>query len=369
MSGKAGLRLVMTADAVGGIWQYATDLAAELCRAGHEVTIALLGPGPSAEQRSQAQGIDGLRLVATGEPLDWLSAGPEPVEHAARTIAALADAHRADLVHCNQPALAGAAAFSVPLVAVAHGCIATWREAAGRAPLDHVFGWHRDLMIRGLCAADAVVTPSAAFGATIQRVYGLPAQPLVVHNGRRAPDRSRGKVPMLDAVLTVGRLWDEVKGAALLDQVAGIIDLPLLAAGTLTGPRGETTSLKHMNSIGKVDDAQLHDLLAQRPIFVSAARFEPFGLAVLEAAMAGCALVLSDIATFRELWDGAAVFVDPADAQGFAAAIAALAADPARRQAMGEAAAAKAARYTPGASATKMERIYQSLLDKRRVAA
>ena len=39
------------------------------------------------------------------------------------------------------------------------------------------------------------------------------------------------------------------------------------------------------------------------------ALYEPFGLAVLEAAQAGCALVLSDIPTFRELWDGAALFV------------------------------------------------------------
>ena len=50
-------------------------------------------------------------------------------------------------------------------------------------------------------------------------------------------------------------------------------------------------------------------ILAQRPVFASAARYEPFGLAVLEAAQAGQALVLSDIPTFRELWDGAALFV------------------------------------------------------------
>ena len=39
------------------------------------------------------------------------------------------------------------------------------------------------------------------------------------------------------------------------------------------------------------------------------ARYEPFGLAVLEAAQAGMRLVLSDIPSFRELWDGAATFV------------------------------------------------------------
>jgi hypothetical protein len=40
---------------------------------------------------------------------------------------------------------------------------------------------------------------------------------------------------------------------------------------------------------------------------------EPFGLAVLEAAQAGCPLVLSDLPGFRELWDGAALFRRPVE--------------------------------------------------------
>ncbi len=48
---------------------------------------------------------------------------------------------------------------------------------------------------------------------------------------------------------------------------------------------------------------------AAATVFASMARYEPFGLAVLEAAQAGMRLVLSDIPTFRELWDGAAIFV------------------------------------------------------------
>jgi glycosyltransferase involved in cell wall biosynthesis len=46
-------------------------------------------------------------------------------------------------------------------------------------------------------------------------------------------------------------------------------------------------------------------------IFAHPALYEPFGLCVLEAARARCCLVLSDIPSLRELWDGAAVFIDP----------------------------------------------------------
>jgi glycosyltransferase involved in cell wall biosynthesis len=104
-------------------------------------------------------------------------------------------------------------------------------------------------------------------------------------------------------------------------------------------------------------------------VFVSAATFEPFGLAVLEAAAAGCAPVLSDIPTFRELWDGAAVFVDPADAAGFAEAIAAVADDPVRRRELGELAAQRASRFTPGATARGMAAIYSGLLGSKEAAA
>ena len=83
----------MTADAVGGVWQYATDLAGELGSAGHRVTLALLGPPPSQVQREQAAEIPGLRLIETGLPLDWLSQGPQPVQAAAEEIARIA-AHR-----------------------------------------------------------------------------------------------------------------------------------------------------------------------------------------------------------------------------------------------------------------------------------
>ncbi len=68
---------------------------------------------------------------------------------------------------------------------------------------------------------------------------------------------------------------------------------------------------------------------ADSSVFASCARYEPFGLAVLEAAQAGMALVLSDIPSLREIWDGAAMFADPRDAAGFAAALRVALDDPA----------------------------------------
>ena len=244
-----------------------------------------------------------------------------------------------------------------------------WWQAARSDPLPDEFGWHRDMTREGLTAADTVVAPSAGYAALIKQSYGLPALPLVVHNGRRPLTEPVATAEKMRAALTVGRLWDEVKNARFLDQVAQRLDVPFLAAGPLRGPHGEEFSPRHLRALGRLESGELATLLALRPVFVSAATFEPFGLAVLEAAAAGCPLVLSDIATFRELWDGAALFVDPADAAGFASAIQSLIADEDLAAAMGKAAAARAGRYTPAATAQRMEQIYARALAPAEVAA
>ena len=387
-------RLLMTADAVGGVWQYATELAAALRLHGVETTIAVLGPsgtpspfrgcaapslshwereGARSPQASgKGEGDAGVDIVETGLPLDWLATDPAQVAAAGDAIAALAEDMGADIVHLNSPALAAATRFPAPVVAVAHGCIGTWwRAARGTAP-DAAYAWHADLMAAGLRAADAVVAPSAAFAADLQRTYALSAPPSVVHNGRTAPVSAPDTppAPPADAVFTAGRLWDEVKATPLLDQVAARIDAPFRAAGPLVGPQGQGVEVRHLHHLGTLGDAALARELAARPIFVSAARFEPFGLAVLEAAAAGCPLVLSDLDTFRELWTGAALLVPGDDPAAFAASIDRLRADPALRAHLGEAARTRAARYTPAAMAVGMASIYASLRGEgRRVAA
>src|SRR5690606_22085562 len=149
-------------DAVGGVWQYATELSSELAAQGHRVTLAVFGPSPSVDETRRAQAIPGGRLIETGPPLAWLCAGPHAVTAAAHALASLAAETAVDIIHCNMPTLAGAAAFPAPLVAVTHGCVATWWQAAKDEPLAPAYRWHRAMTRQGLGAADAVVAPSAS---------------------------------------------------------------------------------------------------------------------------------------------------------------------------------------------------------------
>ena len=345
----------MTCDAVGGVWQYANDLSRALASEGVEIVLAVLGPCSLSSEGHRGV----TTILSTDLPLDWLASGPQEVLHAGRAIAALAAEHEVDLIHLNSPALAAAGSFPTSVVAVAHGCVGTWFAAQHEeVPAD--LAWHVDLVRAGLNVADAVVAPSAGYAAAVRDRYDLASTPQVVHNGRTPaalPD-----IPPSDHVFTAGRLWDRVKNAGLLDEVAALLPVPFRAAGPVTAPHGETFTARHLALLGVLDEPDLAAEYAQAPIFVAAAMFEPFGLAVLEAAQAGCPLVLSGIDTFSELWTGAALLVTDDEPQAYAAAIERIRFEPGLRQHLSEGARTRATRYTPAAMAQGMLAIYRDLL-------
>jgi glycosyltransferase involved in cell wall biosynthesis len=351
------MKLLLASDAVGGVWVYSLELARALKPFGVETVIAIMGPSPSDSRREQARD---LQLIDTGLPLDWLGSGPAELRRASEAIADLASSIGANLVQASSAALLAGAAFEQPTVAVQHSCLATWWAAVRGGALPDDFAWRRELVRRGLDRASAVVAPTRAFAAATARTYQLSRPVLAVHNGRRFGTRTA--LPQGDFVLTAGRLWDEGKNAATLDAAAGRIDVPFEAAGPLRGPNGSTVELRNLRSLREVSEARMAALLAVRPVFASAAVYEPFGLTALEAASSGCALVLSDIATHRELWDGAATFVPPRDGAAFAKAIRSLLDDPDRRVGQGKAASARAQSYTPERMARAMTDIYAGLI-------
>jgi glycosyltransferase involved in cell wall biosynthesis len=360
-------RVLMTADTVGGVWQYATDLAAAMQPLGIDTTLAVLGPAPTPSQRLEAQEA-GCALMETGLPLDWLCDSAAPVLAAGRAIGDLARDGGFDLVHLNSPSLLAAGPMPVPVVVVDHGGIGTWWQAAHGVRPDAAYQWLDHLIRTGLIAADAALAPSASYAEALARHHRLPTVPLAIHNGRRpvAADTAGAGAP----VFTAGRLWDPVKNTPLLDRVAALLPVPFEAAGSQTGPHGEAVACRHLVTPGALSAGTIAARLAARPIFVSAARFEPFGLAVLEAAQAGCPLVLSGLSTFRELWTGAALIVPEQDDRAYAAAIERILGDDALRNHLGEAARIRAQRYTPHATAASVAAVYAGLLgDPHRVAA
>lgn len=346
-------RLLLVTDAVGGVWVYSLELARALKPLGIETVLAVMGPSPSADRRAAAAD---MRFIDTSLPLEWLDTSEADIARAGEELARIAASEGADVVQTSSAALLAGAAFDCATVAVQHSCVATWWDAVKGGALPEDFRWRSDLVARGLRRADAVVAPTRAFAEATRRAYKLDRPVIAVHNGRTAGQHR--ELPRGDFAFTAGRLWDEGKNAATLDRAAALIDTPLQAAGPLKGPNGARFEPRHLISLGELSADKLGGVLAARPVFASAALYEPFGLSVLEAAQAGCALVLSDIPTHRELWDGAAIFVAARDERGFADAITRLLGDPAERNRFGERAREHARQYSPGRMAAGMAEIY-----------
>lgn len=355
-----GLHVFMTADAVGGVWTYAHDLAAEFSRRGLKTTLAVVGPSPKPEQKRAAETIPGVCVLETGLPLDWLAERPEALTEAGRRLAALAAESGADLIHLNSPALAAGAPFQAPVVGVCHSCLATWWDAVRGGTLPDDFVWRTERLIAGYQACDLLVAPSYAFMQAMAARYGL--LPRVVRNGRAATARVGRRAEKRPFAFASGRFWDEAKNVHVLEAAALRMQQGrIYAAGPLAHEHAAAPPLTAVVGLGSLPPAAVSAWLERAAVFASLALYEPFGLGVLEAAQAGCALVLSDIPTHRELWEGAAVFVDPGDADAAAKVLDRLLVEPAEAERLGGLAARRSEAFTAAAMADGVLAVYREL--------
>jgi glycosyltransferase involved in cell wall biosynthesis len=348
---------MITLDAVGGVWRYALDLASALHQEG--IRCLLVGSGPAPEERHWAECRRAhAELVWTGEPLDWLAKDESELEPVAGCLAQIAADRQIDLVHLNLPSQAVGFPAGLPLVVASHSCVGTWWEAVRGDELPQAWQWQRRRNQAGLERADLVLTPSQSHADALARIHGPIPNLKVVHNATSLPNTVEAKA---DMVLSAGRWWDEGKNGRVLDQAAARSPWPVVMPGALTGPNGQSMAFEHAAAPGEVPAATMRTMMRRTAIFAAPSLYEPFGLAVLEAAASGAALILSDIPTFRELWSDAALFVSPHDPDGWSDAIRSLATDATARWSLAERARNRARLYSS-------QRQVSGILDAYRLA-
>jgi glycogen(starch) synthase len=322
----------MTADTVGGVWTYCVELATAL---DAEVHLATMGRPMTAAQRTEAAVF--ASVTESDYPLEWEDRPWDGVDAAGDWLLALEAELQPDVVHLNGYVHA-VLPFRAPTVVVAHSDVRSWWH--------HVRGEDADApeyerrVAAGLQAAGTVVAPTRAVAADLTREYGF-HRAVVVPNCRR-PELlpAAEKEPF---VLAAGRVWDEAKGLSLL----GALDVPVRVAGEGRLPGVQT--------LGPLPFPDLAALMARAQVFAAPARYEPFGLAALEAAHAGCALVLGDIASLREVWGDAARYCS--DAGSLRAQVHAALADPDA----GRRAQEHAQQYLPARTAAGYADVYARL--------
>ena len=359
MRPAAPRRVLMTADTVGGVWTYALDLTRALRHRGVEVFLATMGAKASPQQQKAAQAAGAAGLAESTLRLPWMEQPWQDVEVAGDWLLDIAERVQPDVIHLNEPVF-GKLDWPAPTVAVVHSCVLSWWENVRNAPAPAEWNRYREEMRHGLLETDEVVAPSTWMLDTVRRLYEVRGG-RVIPNGRD-PDMftPEAKQPF---VFAAGRLWDQAKNLGALDRVAKGLEWPVYVAGESQHPAGgEHPRFKHCRTLGPLPAEDVAAWLRRASIYAFPAKYEPFGLSVLEAALAGCTLVLSDLATLRELWDGAAVFVSPDEQPTLRLAIRSLIEDSGLRNALAMRARRRAAELTPERMARAYLEVYTGLL-------
>jgi glycogen synthase len=297
----------MTADTVGGVWNYSLGLAAALRTHGVHVDLATMGPLPSESQRREASSLTNVTLHESSYRLEWMEEPWNDVADAGNWLLDLERELKPEIVHLNGYAH-GALPWSAPVCLVGHSCVLSWWEAVHRESAPDKWHEYRTAVTEGIRAADQVIAPSFTMLEALRRWYGPLPRSSVIHNGIPANQfYSASKLPI---VFAAGRLWDKAKNLDLLIRSAPELPWPIAIAGD------GNTNLPlpgNVSLLGKLSAQKLVNYFAVASIYCLPARYEPFGLSVLEAALSGCALVLGDVDSLRELWSNAALFVPPDD--------------------------------------------------------
>ncbi|MFP4143823.1 MAG: glycosyltransferase family 4 protein [Phycisphaeraceae bacterium] len=353
------MNILMTTDTVGGVWTYAIELCAALRDRGSRVTLATMGPAPSDAQRQEAARA-GASLRESTWRLEWMDDPWDDVDRAGDWLLELEREIQPDVIHLSGYAHANLP-WRAPTLVVAHSCVwSWWRAVHGEDPPSDWREYHGRVSL-GLAAADLVLAPTWAMLAQIESCYRRLPRMGVIPNARRPELFEPGEKE--DFVFAAGRLWDEAKNIAALDFIAGDLPWPVRVAGESRHPEGAAEADLGVECLGQLTQAEMVDWLGRASIYALPARYEPFGLSALEAALSGCALVLGDIPSLREVWGPAAVYVSPDDPAELRQALVDLIGRPRDRERLARKARERALEMKPGVMAGAYERAYRLMLD------
>ncbi len=303
------MKILITTDTVGGVWTYTTDLA--LCLSDEKIEVVLVAMGPSLSKGKQTDIKNfkkhGITFYHQKNRLEWMDDPWEDVKLAGEWLKEIFQNEQPDLIHFNNYGQVDLD-WNVPTIVVAHSCVTSWWFSVKKEPLPQKYEPYFDMVRRAFEIADVLVSPSNAQLEIYQKFYGVRNNQTVVYNGiPNIPEAYSNKLPIL---FSMGRTWDEGKNVELMLQAAPKITGEIFIAGadpkTMDRP-------KNVTFLGELTRSQIFNWLKICCGFVLPVKYEPFGIAFLEAAAHKTALIGGNISTLNEIWGDCMNYVDPDD--------------------------------------------------------
>lgn len=312
------MHVLVTADTVGGVWTYAKELVTGLVCRGARVTLVSFGDLPTSAQTEWIDVLQGVDFRPTAFRLEWMQEAEQDISASHEFLLSVINETNPDVLHLNQYCY-GSLPVTIPKVVVAHSDVLSWwKSVKNEVPGDIAWlRWYREAVSAGLHAATSVVAPSYWMLGEIEALYGPPTHSSVIYNGRTVA-LFNPYVSKDDYVLSVGRLWDSGKQVSLLTQIESPSPIFVLGAEqhadqALQGEHEFSARNPKLYVKGTQSETQLRHWYSRASVYVATSRYEPFGLAPLEAAMSRCAILANDIPSFREVWGDTACYFETND--------------------------------------------------------
>jgi len=305
-------RVLLTTDVVGGVWDFCLTLARGLRDAGDDVVLLALGV-PSHSQQDDARQC-GARLVSIPLKLEWMADAGADIAATPSLVRQVATEVGADVVHANQFA-AACADVDVPLVLTLHSDVLSWRRwTLGDSSVPAEWQSYTELVRAALIRADSMAAVSRFIADQIMDLYGLDRPIEIIHNGWPASTPASSHRERVTVV--AGRIWDAAKNVTLVaDAARGWQPGEVYLAGESEHPDGGRAAIPEpLQATGFLSRTALDALFDRAKVYISPARYDPFGLLPLQAALHGCQLLLSDIPSYREVWGDAVTYFRSNDA-------------------------------------------------------
>lgn len=365
MDGKK-LKVLMTSDTVGGVWTYAL----ELCRAlkPYDIDIHLLGLGamPDDHQKKEVKLFKNVTFYPTNLKLEWMEDPWEDVLKAEKKIETIVKLVTPDVFHFNNY-ISETVSFNIPKITMYHSCVQTWWQAVKGCQAPTAWEPYMSHLQNACNTSEVVIFPTEAIQKMAYQAHSLTAPYEVIYNARNmviADSAVREKI-----ILCTGRIWDEAKNLMLLCEVADQLPWPVYVAGDDQHPgTSKKMVLNNVRFLGKLSSEELKYWLERTEIYINPALYEPFGLAVLEAAKKGCALALGNLDTLQEVWQDNALYFDPRKAEDIMEVLMNLIKDDSLRSDYQKRAKSHSKRYNLKTMGASYHQLYRSLVEKRAAA-
>lgn len=350
----------MTTDILGEVWDYSLELCRELQGYGAQVHLLSLGRWPDAAQEREVARLENVVFYRSAYKLEWMDSPWEDVAKARKWMASIYHTVRPELVHFNN--------FThldhprhCPVVTVYHSCVLGWWKALRVNAGPAIWYAYRQWVANALNGSDVVVCPSNSMLEQLERIHPIEAETRVIHSGRNGT--VGGPLKKEPMILCSGRIWDHENDLRALSSLAERLPWPIYVSGEIRDPKsGGPAFSDKVNLLGKLSMSQLSPWMRRAAIYLCPSKYEPYGLAVTEAARHGCALALANIGSLREIWGNTALYFDCGDSGDMEACLSTLIGDGTLRDSMVDLSQERARTNTGRTMAEQYVKLYRRLL-------